>query len=79
MARLADSLCSLSKLPSHLFAGFRTVLKGGLAVKDPSDLPRPSLSVIFDDTVEDPTPMRKAAQRFDREVDGLWQGKVVAA
>lgn len=40
---------------------------------------RPSLSVIFDDAVEDPTPLQKVVQRFDREVDCLWQGKAVAA
>ena len=40
---------------------------------------RPSLSVVFDDTADDPTPLQKAVQRFDREVDCLWQGKAIAA
>ena len=40
---------------------------------------RPSLSVLFDDAVGDPTPLQKAVQRFDREVDCLWQGKAIAA
>jgi len=40
---------------------------------------RPSLAVLFDDAVEVPTPLQQAVQRFDREVDCLWQGKAVAA
>ena len=31
-------MANLSKLPPHVVAGFRTVLKGGLAVRQPSDL-----------------------------------------
>ena len=34
------TLANLSKLPPEVVAGFRTVLKGGLAVADPSDLLR---------------------------------------
>ena len=34
------TLANLSKLPPHVIDGFRTVLKGGLAVADPSDLLR---------------------------------------
>ena len=40
---------------------------------------RPSLSVIFDDAVEAPTPLQNAVQRFDREIDRLWEGKAIAA
>ena len=40
---------------------------------------RPSLSVIFDDAAEAPTPLQKAVQRFDREIDRLWEGRTIAA
>ena len=40
---------------------------------------RPSLSVVFDSTVADPTPLQKAVQCFDREIDRLWEGQTIAA
>lgn len=40
---------------------------------------RPSLSVLFDTAASDPTPLQKAVQRFDREIDRLWEGQTVAA
>ncbi|MDE0110220.1 MAG: hypothetical protein OXJ37_15340 [Bryobacterales bacterium] len=40
---------------------------------------RPSLSLVFDDVMEVPTPLQNAVQRFDREIDRLRQGKAIAA
>ena len=40
---------------------------------------RPSLSLVFDDVMEVPTPSQNAVQRFDREIDRLRQGKAIAA
>jgi hypothetical protein len=40
---------------------------------------RPSLSVLFDTGGSDPTPLQKAVQRFDREIDRLWEGQPIAA
>ncbi len=40
---------------------------------------RPSLSVVFDSTVADPTPLQKAVQCFDREIDRLCEGQTIAA
>ena len=40
---------------------------------------RPSLSVVFDTTASHPTPLQKAIQRLDREIDRLWEGQPIAA
>ncbi|MCY4536106.1 MAG: hypothetical protein OXB91_12140, partial [Bryobacterales bacterium] len=40
---------------------------------------RPSLSVVFDSAAAVPTPLQKAVQRLDREIDRLWEGQTIAA
>ena len=40
---------------------------------------RPSLSAVLDTGSSDSTPLQKALQRFDREIDRLWEGQPIAA
>ena len=40
---------------------------------------RPSLSLVFDAGGSDPTPLQKVVQRFDREIDRLWEGQPITA